>query len=316
MQIEITALPLVTICIPNYNKIKFIERTLISVFKQTYNNIELIVIDDCSTDASEEKIKEVLKKCPFNFQYFKNENNRGVCFTANRGLKAASGKYFQILSSDDVMLPFKIAHQVNILEKSSQNDAFIFSPIKIIDEDDNVAEIDYFEKIGYKNTNIPSGDIYENLLGINFIPAPSMLMKTALIKNVGGYDETLHIEDWEMSLLLSRKYNVLYNDKVTAHYRVEKNSLMHSEKSKVLIFDSLCKTLLKHSNQSKELDKIIFKNISRFAIILYVYEGKTARYWLLKSLPYSVTIKKLIYTFLAKINVSHRFIKKWKRTIH
>lgn len=305
-------LPLVTICVPNFNKEKFVERTLFSVFKQTYNNIELIVIDDCSTDSSEEKIIDVLKKCPFNFQYFKNEINRGVCYTSNRGLKAASGKYFQILSSDDVILPFKIAHQVNILEKSSTNDAFIFSPIKIIDEDDNVAVIDYYKKIGYNTTPIPSGNIYKNLLEINFIPAPSLLIKTELIKNVGGFDETLHIEDWEMSLLLSRKFHVLYDETVTAHYRVEKNSLMHSEKSKVLIFDSLCKTLTKHTYQSKEFDKIIFKNISWFAMILYVYEGKTAKYWLVKSIFYSFSFKKTFYTLLASLGIKYKVIKRWK----
>ena len=65
-------LPLVTICVPNYNKSKFIRQTLISIYTQTYRNIEIIIIDDCSIDDSNIIIKTILKECPFKYIYIQN----------------------------------------------------------------------------------------------------------------------------------------------------------------------------------------------------------------------------------------------------
>jgi glycosyltransferase involved in cell wall biosynthesis len=302
---------LVTICIPNYNKAAFVERTLKSVYNQTYRNIELIIIDDCSTDNSSSIIETLLKDCPFEFTFLKNETNRGVCFGANKGVQLAKGKYFQVLSSDDIILPDKIAHQVSILENTADDTAFIYSPIKIIDEEDSFIEKNYFEDIGWGNSEVPSGNIYEALLGLNFIPALTTLIKTNCIKNVGSYDEQLRSEDWEMSLLLSQKYKVIYDEKITAYYRVEKNSLMHSGNNKAIVYDSFCKTLIKHAGQNKQLDQKIFKNISKFALIIYANDGSTGNYWLKKSLLHSFSLKQLIYTITSYLHIKHATIKKW-----
>jgi glycosyltransferase involved in cell wall biosynthesis len=304
-------LPLVTICIPNYNKAKFIERTLNSIYKQTYKNIELIVIDDCSTDHSEFIIQNHLKDCPFPVQFFENDINKGVCFTCNKGLKLSNGKYFQVLSSDDIILPNKIAHQVNLLERSSIDTAFIYSPIKVIDEEDGFIEKNYFEDISWGKATLPSGDIYEELLELNFIPALTTLIKTSCLKNVGGYDENLRSEDWEMSLLLSQKYKVIYDEEITAYYRVERNSLMHSNNNKALIYDSFCKTLMKHVGQNKLFDKKIFNNISKFAIIIYANNGSSSSYWLSKSLWHCFSFKKLFYTTSSYLHIKYATIKRW-----
>lgn len=303
--------PLVTICIPNYNKEAFIERTLRSVYNQTYKNIELIIIDDCSTDNSAAIIENVLQHCPFRYTFLKNETNKGVCFGANKGVEWAKGKYFQVLSSDDIILPSKILHQVAILENTGDDIAFIYSSIKVIDEADNFIERNYFEDIGWGSSAPPSGNIYEALLELNFIPALTTLIKTSCIKNVGGYDEKLRSEDWEMSLLLSRHYQVIYDDEITAYYRVERNSLMHSGSNKAIIYDSFCRTLLKHVGQNKNFNKKIFKNISKFAIIIYANNGSSSSYWLGKSLLHSFSFKKMIYTIASNLRLKYATIKKW-----
>ncbi len=303
--------PLVTICIPNYNKEVFIERTLNSVYHQSYKNIELIIIDDCSTDNSAVIIEAALQHCPFEFTFLKNETNKGVCFGANKGVELAKGKYFQVLSSDDIILPHKIAHQVSILENATDDTAFIYGPIKIIDEKDSFMEKNYFEDIGWGSSAPPTGNIYEALLELNFIPALTTLIKTNCIKNVGGYDEQLRSEDWEMSLLLSQKYKVMYDKEITAYYRVEQNSLMHSNNNKAIVYDSFCKTLIKHAGQNKIFDEKIFKNISKFAFIIYANNGVSSSYWLGKSLLYSFSLKKLIYTITSYLHIKHTTIKKW-----
>ena len=305
-------LPWVTICVPNYNKSKFIEYTLLSVFAQSYKNIEIIIIDDCSTDGSNLIIKAILKDCPFKYIYIQNVENKGVCAAANLGVRLSSGKYFQILSSDDIILPNKIMHQVNILEASQDDVAFIYSPTNVIDEDGLFINKKYFKDIGFDGNKMPSGNIFGELLNLNFIPALTTLIKLDCIKSVGGYDEKLRSEDWEMSLMLSKKYRVLYDKMITANYRIEKNSLMHSQKNKALVYDSFCRTLLKHTKQNSLFDKLIFKKIMDFATIIYVNDGNSAKFWYIKSLRYSFTIKNLIYTLSASAGIKYNWLKKWK----
>jgi alpha-1,3-rhamnosyltransferase len=304
--------PLVTICIPNFNKSPFIERTLKSVFNQTYGSIELIVIDDCSTDNSVEIIKKILAESPLKSTLLLNEVNKGVSYTAQRGVEAAQGKYFQVLSSDDILLPEKIAQQVSVLENAPDDTAFVYGPIKIIDEQDQFIDKDYFKEIGFEGNELPSGNIYDALLKLNFIPALTTLIRLSSINNVGGYDTSLRSEDWDMSLLLCRKYNALYVDQVLAHYRVERNSLMHSGASRAMVFSSFCSTLMKHAGQSKGRDKIIFENIKKFAAIIYSFGGSDAGYWLKKSLQHSFSFKNLLY-FLANLSgIKYSSYKKMK----
>lgn len=308
-----TNFPLVTICVPNYNKSKFIEHTLASIYAQTYKSIEIIIIDDCSTDDSNLIIKAVLKECPFKYIYIQNPENKGVCAAANTGLRLSSGKYFQILSSDDIILPNKIMHQVNLLEASQDDVAFIYSPTNIIDEDGLYIKKNYFNTIGFEGNKMPFGNIYEDLLKLNFIPALTILIKSDCIKSVGGYDEKLRSEDWEMSLLLSKRYKVFYDNTITANYRIEKKSLMHSQKNMAIVYDSFCSTLLKHVNQDSFYDKIIFKKISHFAIIIYANDGNSAKFWFLKSFFYSFSFKNLIYTLSSTAGIKYHWLKKWKQ---
>lgn len=306
--------PLVTICIPNYNKSIYVERTLESVFNQTYRNIMIIVIDDCSADNSESVIKEVLRRSPFPYVFLKNPVNEGVGYTAQKGADLASGKYFQILSSDDIILPHKIEHQVRLMEQAPENTAFIYSDIKVIDEEDKFIDKNYFEDIGFKGAALPSGNIYSELLLLNFIPALTTLIRLSHLHDAGGYDVNLKSEDWEMSLQLSRKYNVLYTDEVTAHYRVERNSLMHAGSTRAAVYSSFCKTLMKHAGQSAKLDKNIYKNIRKFAAIIYCFNGKEAGYWLRKSLTTSFSFKNLAYFLANAAGIKYSFYSKLKRS--
>lgn len=304
-------LPVVTICVPNYNKLKFVRATLDSIYAQTYRNIEIIIIDDCSSDGSNLIINSLLKVCPFKYIYIQNIENKGISVVANMAVNLSSGKYFQLLSSDDIILPNKIRDQVILLEASPDDVAFIYSPTEVIDENGVLIKKNYFYDIGFQGNEMPSGNIFEKLLHLNFVPAPTILIKLECIKNVGGYDEKLRVEDWDMSLLICKKYKVIYDENITANYRVEKKSVMHSHshKNKVLVFDSLCRTLLKHTNENKVFDKIIFKKISQFAIIIYVNGGTTAKFWFLKSLLQSCTIKSLLYTLSACAGIKYHWLK-------
>ena len=103
---------LVTVLIPSYNHQKYIKDAILSVINQTYKNIELIVIDDGSSDDSPQIIRSLGKK--YNFKYIIREN-RGICATLNEALNMAKGVYFCGLGSDDMFFPEKIEKQVNFM---------------------------------------------------------------------------------------------------------------------------------------------------------------------------------------------------------
>ena len=107
---------LVSIIMPSYNTAKFISETIDSVLTQTYTNWELIIVDDCSTDNTDEVVKSFLSDD--RIKYIKNEKNSGAAFSRNRALCEAKGKWIAFLDSDDVWLPEKLEKQIAFMEKN------------------------------------------------------------------------------------------------------------------------------------------------------------------------------------------------------
>lgn len=107
---------LVSIIMPSYNTAKFISETIESVLAQTYTDWELIIVDDCSTDNTDEVVKSFLSDD--RIKYIKNEKNSGAAFSRNRALCEAKGKWIAFLDSDDVWLPEKLEKQIAFMEKN------------------------------------------------------------------------------------------------------------------------------------------------------------------------------------------------------
>lgn len=110
--------PLVSIIIPVYNKAAFIGETLESALRQTYPHVELILVNDGSTDGSSEKLKTYSKQFPDRIKLI-DSPNRGVSAATNLGIKAAKGEYIQFLDADDCLSPDKIERQVSLLQGKS-----------------------------------------------------------------------------------------------------------------------------------------------------------------------------------------------------
>ena len=112
--------PLVSIVIPSYNHERFIRDSIKSVIDQSYQNIELIIIDDGSTDVSVEKIQELIPLCEKRFTRFefRHRPNKGLSATLNEALEWAQGEYFSSLASDDIILKDKIKIQTKFLRQN------------------------------------------------------------------------------------------------------------------------------------------------------------------------------------------------------
>jgi len=140
---------LVSIITPSYNSEKFISETIKSVLNQTYDNWEMIIVDDCSSDNSNEIIKEYSKK-DGRIKLIKLEKNSGPAVARNRAIKEAKGRYIAFLDSDDLWMPNKLEKQVEFMKKN--NLAFTYSSYYLIDEENH--DIGLFnapERISYRS---------------------------------------------------------------------------------------------------------------------------------------------------------------------
>lgn len=204
--------PLVSVVIPCYNHESFVQDSIQSVIDQTYENIELIIIDDGSKDGSVGKIQEMIPACQKRFIRFefRHRPNKGLSATLNEALIWCKGKYYSAIASDDILFNRKISVQVDFLEKNNDFVA-VFGGLKIIDDNNKELYSILKEERCYSFKEI----IYHK----HHLPAPTQLIRLDIIRKVGGYDDNIYIEDWLMWLKLSQIGNIFYMKEFFVFYR-------------------------------------------------------------------------------------------------
>ena len=120
---------LVSIIMPSYNTADFISMTIESVLKQTYKNWELLIVDDCSTDNTDEVVAKYDDK---RIIYLKNKKNSGAAVSRNKALKNAKGKWIAFLDSDDLWYSIKLEEQIKFMEKNKYS--FSYTNYREVDE--------------------------------------------------------------------------------------------------------------------------------------------------------------------------------------
>jgi glycosyltransferase involved in cell wall biosynthesis len=277
------SMPLVTIGIPFYNPGTYIIETLQSVYDQSYQNIELVLYNDGSTDESYSLVLEWLGETKERFSNVIVVNgsvNKGVGHGCDILFKKASGLYFQMAGADDLLYSDKISSQVDILQRNPDY-ALTYANMDRIDEKGNCFPETYFDHQkfpSFTNDIPPSGNIFGKLIRENFIPASSVLARRSVIETIGGYDATLKSEDWDMWLRIAKHYKIRGETGVVGAYRILPGSAMHSSKNKVFVLESLNVALVKHRGISKEIDGIIDEHVYKNTIEMYRL-GYISRRW-------------------------------------
>ena len=216
--------PLVSVTTCSYNNSAFIIDTLNSIRNQTYPNFELIIVDDCSTDNSVALIEEWLKSYTGKYKFVKNEQNLTGSAPYNIALNMASGKYYSVVDTDDVLMPEKIEKQVSILDAADVSVAAVFSDALLIDINNELLEGTFIAR-HREFAAVPSGNIYHELLQGNFIPLMSLLIRRDIFSEVGGYDESLIYGDFDLWLRIAARYQFVFSDYVSCKYRIRPGSL-------------------------------------------------------------------------------------------
>jgi len=219
--------PQVTVICTCFNHEKYIVETLNSVINQDYKNIQLIIVDDCSTDNSVNIINEWLVKNP-EVKFIVNKRNLGITKSFNYSYKYATGEYLIDLAGDDILLPECIILQLNIFNQSSyKNLGLVYGNAHVINENSDF--MNYYFPVNDNGSllkNRPTGNIYDYIISnVHSLCSVTAMFKREVFDCLKGYDENLYYEDLDFWIRASRIYSFDFTNIALAKKRVLKNSL-------------------------------------------------------------------------------------------
>jgi glycosyltransferase involved in cell wall biosynthesis len=218
--------PLVSVVIPAYNGERFLQQTLASAVAQTYSPIEVVVVDDGSTDQTVSIVEAAATRSD-RIRLFRRAN-AGVAATRNFGISQAQGSLIAPLDADDLWHPEKIARQVEVMRSSPAEVGLVYCWVIDIDEDDFV--IPSVKSLGREHAF--QGRVTKELATGCFIHTSSApLIKRSCIDAVGGYDAELRphgADDWKLYFLLSEICEFAVVRKYLVGYRQPRGSLSRS----------------------------------------------------------------------------------------
>lgn len=225
--------PLLSIVIPFYNAERYLEETVLSVLAQSFQDYELLLIDDCSTDGSAECIQRYLSD---RVRYHRQaENNGGPSAPRNAGIRLSRGKFVALFDADDLMLPGKLA--VSAFQLARNCDVgLLCTNFRSIDANGNITKADFLsdyrdfrgslQRVGDDAYRLSARAAYTSLLGGNFIGTSSVVVPREVFEKVGTFDETLsNGDDYDLWLRITRQFDILFIDRIYHAYRVASGSI-------------------------------------------------------------------------------------------
>jgi glycosyltransferase involved in cell wall biosynthesis len=247
--------PAVSVTVTTYNHERFVEQCLDSLAMQTFDDFETVIVDDCSTDGTVERIEAWLDKTSFDARLLVNDRNLGICASRNRGLRQCRGRYLSSISGDDYSEPDKIERQHQFFETLDGSTVAIFSNQRLVDEEGRAYGV------SFPSGSPPAeGRIFDRLITRgNFLPAPAVMVRRTALEEAGGYDETLFYEDYDMWLKLADRYEFRFLPGVLANYRLLGSSASRNPAFAVAMKDSRARVLLKWYGRDPHTDEVVLR---------------------------------------------------------
>ena len=268
---------MISIIIPNYNKSQFVAETINSVKKQTYDNWEAIIIDDCSSDNSVEIIEELISN-DNKFRLKVNFSNKGANYSRNLGIKEAKGDFIIFLDSDDILSKDCLKNRIEFFRESSNIDFAVFC-------------MGSFNEVIGDNTflwNKFEGNLVKRFLSHDLPWAiPSLLWKKSSLEMLKGFDESFkRYQDVELHIRAMLDDNINYaiqnSNKADCYYRISDErfgkdyfSFIQNKKNGVLHFISFFESYLKNIGNHKSI-KYLKLTFFQFLSDLFFYYRQSA----------------------------------------
>lgn len=195
------ARPTLTVLMPAYNSARFLRRAVDSVLQQDWMDLELIVVNDGSSDETEEIL---LSYTDPRLKYVRNDVNRGLVYTLNRGLELASGEWIARMDADDICLPGRFSAQLAYFREHPEADV-VATRVRLIDEQDQ--EIGYWED---DRRTVTPGEIRRYLPRNNCIAHPTVMVRSALIRTFRYRSSQSQAEDYDLWLRMAAAHKQIH----------------------------------------------------------------------------------------------------------
>lgn len=248
-------MPLVSVVIPAYNCEEYIKKTLKSIISQTYTEIEIIVVNDGSTDKTSKIVKDMCKD--YNIIKLVTQNNSGQATARNKGISLAKGEFIAFCDSDDEWAPNKLEMQIPLFNDSDVG--LVYSDIHVLDDETNM-EIDFKRPTSMQ---LRRGMVLKYLLKDNFVAHSSIIIRKSCFVKSGIFNENVkRSDDWDMLLRIAANFKFDYAEEKLIWYRTNRSGQISNNVIKRLDSkDQIFKNFLNSYNHlvSKSDVKLFFK---------------------------------------------------------
>lgn len=221
---QIQKKPLVSVIVLCFNHARFVVECLETVKAQTFQDFELIIMDDCSSDNSVAIIEDWIVRSRVECRFIAHKVNVGVCQTLNEAIEISCGEYICMMATDDKWRRNRIEAHLAAFASQPPDVAVVYSDTAQIDEAGNPLPETFLEgqRPGFA---LPSGRIFADLIDRNFVHPLAATIRRSAIVGVGGYDTRLATEDYDMWLRLANQYQFKFVAGLFSDYRIVATSL-------------------------------------------------------------------------------------------
>lgn len=308
--------PLVSIICLCYNHRAFLPEAMASVLNQTYPHLEIVVVDDASTDGSAEWLTHFCRQHP-HIRFIRHTRNTGNTRAFNEAFRLSAGAYVIDFATDDVLLPHRVEEQVRAFENLDASYGVIYTDAELIDEKScPVGNFYQRNARGQINGRTPSGYVFTDILQAAFLCPPTLMFRRALLTYTQGYDESLAYEDFDVWVRSAQRFQFYFLDKILTRRRVHAASLsrqVYTPGDKQLASTVIiCRKAQKLIRTAPEKAALIVRVKSELRQAVFTHNFTEARQ--LGSLLAELTPVSLPYRllrWLAGHQVKLGFIRKW-----
>jgi glycosyltransferase involved in cell wall biosynthesis len=300
-------MPRISVIIPTYQSVQFIQGAIDSVLQQTYRDYEVIVVDGGSTDGT----LVVLNSYGNRIRVIR-QNGRGISNALNNGIAASNGEYIAFMGSDDLWVPNKLEVQCKFLQSRSDRVGLVYSNVLFFEDRNGKLRTSRMKEF-YR------GKVIKHLLEKNFIPASTVMIRKSCLEKVGYFDESLEVcEDIDMWIRVAASFEIDYQDLALAEIRWHSGSVLHSDlerhfRSIIALQNKIMPYLLKDA-KPKSFHKAYYRPYLTFGVrYLLKNDFKNAKQKLgqyIKSYPYDIKAYFLLLLTSIPFDLSSRLMQE------
>jgi glycosyltransferase involved in cell wall biosynthesis len=281
------SVPFVSVIIPTYNRARLLGRAIQSILNQTYPNFEIIIVDDCSSDNTENVVRSL---CDERIRYIRQEKNTGAVVARNRGIKAAIGEYVAFQDSDDEWLPEKLEKQMKAFEIGPPDLGVVYTSYWRIDRGRGV----YWPPSYLKQTY---GRIHDALLENNFIDTPTAVVRKECFEKVGLFENLPRLQEWDLWLRISKRYSFGHVNEPLVNAYLQPDSISRNMNASVIAREYILKKYFKEISKKPRLLRHHYFEIGT----LHCLNGEieSGRSYFLKAIRINPFEPKILFSTLA-----------------